>query len=213
MPAFQTPPPPLTLPENLYSPVFSACQDGTIHLFGAGDTPNTGQHLLLDSSGQLAGSSQKLPNTLIEGMASSADGFLILNGQVAVDRYKAQFYRMDGSLGWECVVPGSRSQSRFVQPAVIDGDGVVLWATMGGNTTRIPGVVRNSTSLATLSLAILSASGSEPPRVFPIKGSINALSLATAAHGLLAACDPRGRLELLHVSAKGVSWQVQVEGS
>jgi hypothetical protein len=212
MPSFELPQPPNPLPINLYAPVFCTCQDNAIYLFGQGDRPNTGQRLLLDSSGQQTGSSQLLPTTFIEGMAASENGFLILNSQVAADRYKAQFYRMDGSLEWECAVPGSRSHSRFVQPAVINGRSVAVWANNGGSTTRVIGVKHDTSILASLSLATLSAAGSEPPRVIPLKGSITALSIAAVPGGLLAACDPRGRLELLLVEDNGLAWQLQVEG-
>ena len=150
MSSFQALRSPTPLSASLFSPVFSAGRQGFVHLFGAGDTPNTGRHLLFDHNGQVSGAPWVLPNTLIEGMAAAEHGFLILNGQVAADRYKAQFYQQDGRLAWDCPVPVSRSLARFIQPAVMDQIPVIVWATMGGNTTRVPG--RDANNLASLSL-------------------------------------------------------------
>jgi hypothetical protein len=212
MPSLQIKQPPTPLSASLFSPVFSAGLHGLIHLFGAGETPNTGRHLLLDPDGKVIGTPWVMPNTLIEGMAAADQGFFILNGQVAADRYKAQFYQLDGSLTWDCPVPVSRSLARFVQPAVMNHLPVIVWATMAGNTTRVPGAVRESANLASLSLALMGPTGSEPVRSYPLKGSVTALSLAPTPNGLLAVCDPRGRLELIYLTAKGVTWQLQVEG-
>lgn len=101
MPSFQPLQPPLALHDKLFSPVFSACYNGQIHLFGAGETPNTGRRLVLDGEGQPAGSPFILPDMLIEGVAAGSEELLILNGQVAANRYTAHYFSLAGHQEWD----------------------------------------------------------------------------------------------------------------
>ena len=212
MPSFQPLQPPLALHDTLFSPVFSACYNGQIHLFGAGETPNTGRRLVLDGEGQPAGIPFILPDMLIEGVAAGSEGLLILNGQVAANRCTAHYFTLAGHQEWDCLVPVSRSSARFIQPAFLEGSAVAVWAMVGGTTSHTPGAVREASGPASLAVAVLSAGSSEPAHNFPLKGSVTALSLTSTPAGLLAACDPRGRLELIHLTAKQIIWHIQVEG-